>query len=300
MKRRIPPLNALRAFEASARHLSFTNAGKELHVTQSAVSRHVKGLEDYLDILLFERHNRALILTDAGRAYLPGLRQGFDIFDQATRRIVQMDNSPRLTIRTSLSSITQRWLTPRLMVFQKNRPNLEVRIVTASAIEPIDFASEEIDVAFTRERFTHDDLIIEEIVEEEIVVICSPEVQAITPLREKADVANFRRIHSTQRLELWSQWLNHYEVHSVDPCGDWRLAHFSLAIEAVIAGIGIALVPLISVIDALRAGQLTAPFGDTFKTGEKYSIVLRRTDSKVSHIRKFIELLHKEAKEVSL
>jgi len=300
MKRQIPPLNALKAFEVSARHLSFTNASTELNVTQSAVSRQVKKLEEFLDIKLFERCNRALILTDAGRAYLPGLQHGFDMIDQATRRIVAIDSSPRLTIRTSLSSITLRWLMPRLLAFQKNRPNLEVRIVTALTIEPIDFAGEEIDVAFTRERFTHADLINEEIIDEEMVVVCSPDVQASAPLREKSDVANHRRIHSTQRLELWNDWLIHHGVYSVDPGGDWRLGHFSLVIEAAMAGIGIALVPLISVIDALRAGHLIAPFEDSFKTGEIYRIIYRRADRETPHIQKFIELLREEARNVNI
>ncbi len=297
MKRRIPPLNALKAFEVSARHLSFTNAATELNVTQSAISRQVKKLEEFLEIQLFERHNRALILTDLGRAYLPGLQHGFDMMDQATRRIVAIDSAPRLNIRTSLSSITLRWLMPRLLAFQKNRPNLEVQIVTALDIEPIDFAGDEIDVAFTRQKFTHDDLVSEEIIDEEMVVICSPEVQASTPLREKSDVANHRRIHSTQRLDLWNDWLIQHGVHSVDPGGDWRLGHFSLVIEAAMAGIGIALVPLISVIDALRAGHLIAPFEDTFNTGEIYRIVRRRADSETLHIQKFIELLRKEARD---
>ena len=186
---------------------------------------------------------------------------------------------------------------PRLLAFQKSRPNLEVQIVTALDIEPIDFAGYEIDVAFTRQKFAHDDLVSEEIIDEEMVVICSPDVQASTPLREKSDVANHRRIHSTQRLDLWNDWLIQHEVHSVDPGGDWRLGHISLVIEAVMAGIGIALVPLISVIDALREGHLIAPFEDIFKTGEIYRIVRRRADSETPHIQKFIELLWKEARD---
>ena len=106
MKRRIPALNALKAFEVSARHLSFRNAATELNITQSAVSRQVKKLEEFLEIQLIERRNRALILTDLGRTYLPGLQHGFDMMDQATRRIVAIDSAPRLNIRTSLSSIT--------------------------------------------------------------------------------------------------------------------------------------------------------------------------------------------------
>ena len=300
MKRKMPPLNALKAFEASARHLSFTNAAEELHVTQSAVSRQVKGLEDYLQIQLFDRYNRALELTDAGRAYLPGLRHGFDTIDQATQRIVVMKSSPRLTVRTSLPTIAQRWLTPRLMTFQEDRPNMEIRIITASKIVPIDFASEEIDVAFTREKFDHEDLINEEIMEEEIVAICSPYFQSSTPLKEKADVAKHRLIHNLGRIDLWNDWLDHFGVHNVDSSGDWRMAHFFLIIEAAMAGVGIALVPLVAVVDALNAGHLIAPFGDSFKTGETYKIVRHRRDKEAPHIQEFIKWLHKESSKVKL
>ena len=300
MKRRMPPLNALKAFEASARHLSFTNAAEELNVTQSAVSRQVKGLEDYLQIQLFDRHNRSLVLTDAGRSFLPGLRHGFDTIDQATQRVVAMSSSPRLTVRTSLPTITQRWLTPKLMTFQKDQPDLEVRIVTASTIVPIDFTNEEIDVAFTREKFNHDDLVNEEIVEEEIIAVCNPHTHAASPIRDFSDVANHRHIHNIERLEIWNDWLNHHGIHDVDPSGDWKLDHFFLVIEAAMAGIGIALVPLISVIDALKAGLLMAPFEETFKTGECYHIVRRRSDSESAPVQNFIEWLRTEARNVKL
>ena len=300
MKRRMPPLNALKAFEASARHLSFTNAAEELNVTQSAVSRQVKGLEDYLQIQLFDRHNRSLVLTDAGRSFLPGLRHGFDTIDQATQRVVAMSSSPRLTVRTSLPTITQRWLTPKLMTFQKDQTDLEVRIVTASTIVPIDFTNEEIDVAFTRAKFNHDDLVNEEIVEEEIIAVCNPHTHAASPIRDFSDVANHRHIHNIERLEIWNDWLNHHGIHDVDPSGDWKLDHFFLVIEAAMAGIGIALVPLISVIDALKAGLLMAPFEETFKTGECYHIVRRRSDSESAPVQNFIEWLRTEARNVKL
>jgi LysR family glycine cleavage system transcriptional activator len=118
MRRALPSLNGLRAFEAAARHLSFTEAANELNVTQAAISHQIRGLEDRLGLKLFIRRNRALLLSEAGQAYLPGIRQAFDLLHEATERLLQKDASGPLTVTTTASFATK-WLVPRLGGFQQ-------------------------------------------------------------------------------------------------------------------------------------------------------------------------------------
>src|SRR5713101_1519263 len=129
MSRRLPPLNAVRAFEAAARYLSFSRAGEELHVTQGAVSRQIKALETYLGVPLFVRLARALELTEQGRRYLGSVREGFDRIEEATRRIVGQPDAGVLTVNV-LPTLAMRWLIPRLPRFTAAHAGIEVRMIT--------------------------------------------------------------------------------------------------------------------------------------------------------------------------
>ena len=139
MVRRLPSLNALRAFEAAARHLSFTKAAQELSVTQAAVSHQVKALEERLGIKLFHRRNRALLLSEAGQAYLPPLREAFDLLAAATERLLAHESSGALTV-SSLSSFAATWLVPRLKRFRELHSDIEVRLTASDHL--VDFARE--------------------------------------------------------------------------------------------------------------------------------------------------------------
>lgn len=136
MTARLPSLNGLRAFEAAARHLSFTLAAAELNVTQTAISHQIRRLEEELGLQLFVRKNRALTLTAAARDYLPGVRAAFQDLRLATDRLLRRDASPVLTIST-LASFAAKWLLPRLASFQEAHPGIDVRITTST--EPVDF-----------------------------------------------------------------------------------------------------------------------------------------------------------------
>ena len=126
MARRLPPLNALRAFEAAARQLSFTRAAEELNVTQAAISHQVKSLEQWLCLPLFRRLNRALRLTEEGQAYLPAVRDALDKLDEATKRVLGGEGSPKLTVST-MDSFASSWLVPRLRRFRQIHPDIDVR-----------------------------------------------------------------------------------------------------------------------------------------------------------------------------
>ena len=144
MTARLPSLNGLRAFEAAARHLSFTNAATELNVTQTAISHQIRRLEEELGIRLFVRQNRALALTPEARDYLPGVRAAFNDLRLATDRLLRKDNDHVLTVST-LASLAAKWLLPRLSAFQEAHPGIDVRITTSTAL--VDFKSGDVDAA---------------------------------------------------------------------------------------------------------------------------------------------------------
>ena len=143
MKRSLPPLNGLRAFEAAARHMSFTDAADELSVTQAAISHQVRGLEQRLGLKLFVRRNRSLLLSEAGQAYLPSVRGAFDQLNEATEKLLQKDRGGHLTVTTT-ASFAMKWLVPRLGGFQRANPEIDVRISTGTGL--IDFSREDVDI----------------------------------------------------------------------------------------------------------------------------------------------------------
>src|SRR5712675_729849 len=143
MKRTLPPLNGLRAFEAAARHMSFTDAADELSVTQAAISHQVRGLEQRLGLKLFVRRNRSLLLSEAGQAYLPSVRGAFDQLNEATEKLLHKDRGGHLTVTTT-ASFAMKWLVPRLGGFQRANPEVDVRISTGTGL--IDFSREDVDI----------------------------------------------------------------------------------------------------------------------------------------------------------
>ena len=193
LTRRLPPLNALRAFEAAARHLSFTKAADELAVTQAAISRQVKSLEDFLGTRLFNRVNRGLVLTDDGQAYWPELRDAFDGIDQATLRLRANDSSGTLTVSV-LSSFAARWLVPRLGRFRELQPDIDVLV--APKDEFVDFQRENVDVGIRYGRGIYPGLRTDPLLEEEIFPVCSPALRdGAVPLANPLDLKKHTLLH---------------------------------------------------------------------------------------------------------
>ena len=162
MKRTLPPLNGLRAFEAAARHMSFTDAADELSVTQAAISHQVRGLEQRLGLKLFVRRNRSLLLSEAGQAYLPAVRSAFDQLNEATEKLLQKDRGGHLTVTTT-SSFAVKWLVPRLGGFQRANPEIDVRISTGTGL--VDFSREDVDIGIRYGRGQWPGLTAERLVE---------------------------------------------------------------------------------------------------------------------------------------
>src|SRR5262252_10091167 len=195
MTARLPSLNGLRAFEAAARHLSFTLAAAELNVTQTAISHQIRRLEEELGIRLFVRQNRALALTPEARDYLPGVRAAFNDLRLATDRLLRKDDDKVLTVST-LASLAAKWLLPRLSAFQEAHPGLDVRITTSTTL--VDFRNGDVDAAIRWGRGHWPGVRAEWLMADEAFPVCSPALlEGNRPLRCPEDLSRYTLLHSS-------------------------------------------------------------------------------------------------------
>src|SRR3978361_1199048 len=201
MTARLPSLNGLRAFEAAARHLSFTNAATELNVTQTAITLQIRRLEEELGIKLFIRQNRALTLTPEARDYLPGIRAAFNDLRLATDRLLRKDNDHVLTVST-LASLAAKWLLPRLSAFQEAQPGIEVHITTSTGL--VDFKKGDVDAAIRYGRGQWPGLRADWLMADQLFPVCSPALlTGHKPPRCPEDLAHHVLLHSTNNDDDW-------------------------------------------------------------------------------------------------
>ena len=254
--RRLPPLNALRAFEAAARHLSFTKAARELHVTQAAISHQIRALEDWLGMPLFKRQNRSLLLTDAGQAYLPAMREAFDRINDATQALHQRDQRGELVVST-FTSFAAKWLLPRLGRFTTAHPEIEVRLAISDEI--VDFTTEAVDVGVRYGQGLWKGVQMDRLMTEVVFVVCSPKLLVGEhPLRKPEDLRHHTLLHD-DLPEDWSTWLEAAGV-SVKAKRVLAFNHSEMVLQAAMDGLGIALGRSVLVADDLAAGRLIKPF----------------------------------------
>jgi LysR family glycine cleavage system transcriptional activator len=201
----LPSLNGLRAFEAAARHLSFTRAAAELNVTQTAISHQIRRLEEQLGMRLFVRKNRALMLTREAQAYLPSVRAAFEDLRQATERLKQRDRAGLLTVSTT-PSLAAKWLVTRVAQFQEAHSGIEVRISASTHL--VDFRREEVDMAIRYGHGNWPGLRADWLMTEDIFPVCSPALlTGDKPLRRPEDLAQHTLLHATASREDWQLWL---------------------------------------------------------------------------------------------
>jgi LysR family glycine cleavage system transcriptional activator len=254
----LPSLNALRAFVAAGRHLSFTRAAEELHVTQGAVSRLVKQLEEDLGVSLFSRGPRGLELTEAGAAYLPPLTEAFERMQAATKLIARHGKRPanRLAI-TMLPTFAMRWFMPRLADFHQLNP--EIAVDVTSADRPVDFASEPVDVGIQYGSGDWPaDLHAEFLFPETVILVASPALLKNKPLHKAEDVKRHTLLTHSTRPEAWAEWFATAGLKGNASRGP-AFEHFFMSIEAAVNGLGLALVPAFFVEQELREGRLVEP-----------------------------------------
>lgn len=297
MARRLPPLNALRAFEAAARHLSFTKAAEELFVTQAAVSHQIKALEALLEVRLFRRYNRRLELTQAGRGYLPPLSDAFDMMAVATSQLRPAEESGQLKI-TTLQSFATKWLIPRLTRFRESHPDIDPMISTSHRL--VDIEAEEFDVAIRDGQGAYSRLHVVPLMDDRAFPVCSPGLlERSHALGEPADLRRHVLLHDllVSREEEgpnWRNWLKYAQVTGVDAERGPAYNDTSMALQAAIAGQGVALARQSLVVDDLRAGLLVCPFGPEMPTPSSWYFVCAPFSTEQPKVRAFLRWLQHE------
>ncbi len=295
---RLPPLNALRAFEAAARHMSFTKAASELHVTPAAVSHQIHALERDLEALLFHRRNRAIELTPSARLLLPGLSDAFAGIHAAIGRVRAHNHSGALTVTTG-PSFAAKWLVPRLHRFQERHADLDVRISASNEI--VDLAKGEFDVALRSGRGDYPGLSVELLLETEVFPACSPSLlKKGPPLRSPADLARHILIHDEMvdrdpLFPSWGMWLKTAGVSGVETGRGLRFTDSHLAIEAAINGRGVVLANSTIAAADIAAGKLVRLFSLALPSRFSYYIVTLPGAQERPKVRAFCDWLRKEA-----
>ena len=292
MGRRLPSLNALKAFEAAARHESFTRAAGELNVTQGAVSHQVKALEDELGLRLFQRERQRLVITDAGKSYLEIVRDAFDRIAAGTERLMQRQKSGVLTV-TASPNFAAKWLVHRLGRFAEANPGIDLRI--GATVEHVDFAREDVDVAVRHGDGRWPGLHVTRLCAEELFPICSPKLlKGRNGLRSPADLARQTLLHSDDAGD-WTKWIEAAGISGIDLSRGPVFSQRSMAIDAAIDGHGVALARSALCAWDLLAGRLVRPFDLALKVPYAYWIACPKANADLPKIATFRTWLLAEA-----
>ena len=270
MRRRLPPLKTLPAFEIAADRLSFSEAAGELHLTHGAVSRQIKTLETALGVPLFRRRNRRIELTEAGLALLPGVREALQLLEACT---VQVATSPRqgALVVSCVATFMMRWLIPRLYDFNARHRTIEVRLSATEA--PIDFARNGIDIAIRRGKPPWPrNVVASPFLADRVGPVCAPALLKGRNKLRVSDLRHYKLLHAETSLQAWSDWARHVDGAGVDikKSQGFERTYFMLEAAASGLGIGIASHPLVE--HDLQSGRLVAPFGFT-PTGKSYCVL---------------------------
>jgi len=272
--RRLPPLNALKMFEASARNLSFSGASEELFVTPSAVSHQVKTLENFLGVELFHRSNRKVTLTPQGEQYLASVKHAFDEIEMATQRlsvtqgasVVQISVAPNFLIR---------WLMPRMSRFRALFPDVELQINASMGL--LDFNRTSTDMAVYYGNGEWDDIEVEFLRKVMLVPVCGPSLlQTGPPLEKPSDLANHTLIYVSKRTWEWDNWLKKAGVEFITPKGSMQLSSSQLTTAAAQENLGVALADQTLISREIESGKLVVPFDIPLDTKKAFYLVYRK------------------------
>jgi LysR family transcriptional regulator, glycine cleavage system transcriptional activator len=295
MPRRLPSLNALKAFEAAARYESFTRAAGELCVTQGAISHQVKALETELGLRLFHRERQRLVITEAGRAYLEVVRDAFDRLAAGTERLLQRQSAGVLTVTTS-PNFAAKWLVHRLGRFAEAHPGIDLRV--GASLHHVDFAREDVDVAIRHGDGRWSGLQVTRLCGEALFPVCSPQLlRGRHALRAPAAFRHHVLLHLDDRRD-WAKWLEAAGVDEADLGRGPVFNQASMAIDAAIDGQGVALARTALAAWDLLAGRLARlPFGPALPLPYAYWIVCPPATADLPKIKAFRDWLVGEAKE---
>jgi LysR family transcriptional regulator, glycine cleavage system transcriptional activator len=291
MTKRLPPLNALRAFEAAARLGSFSSAAESLHVTHGAISRQVRNLEQWLGVAVFERAGRRVRLTTEGRDYLHAIQSAFDAIATATQRLSEVRTRRRIAI-DALPTFTMRWLLPRLARFPLHS-EVELRIVTSD--RPLSGAADGFDVAIRRGPEDWPGCVAQEFLVEHDIPVCSPVLLKRVPLKDVRDLARHTLLYSDTRPNAWERWLTAAGAPDLKIKSRQQFDHFYLTLQAAADGLGVALGPRPIIDEEISAGRLAAPLAGPAVRSRAYWWVMPNSRAGDPVLRAFCDWLAKEA-----
>jgi LysR family glycine cleavage system transcriptional activator len=296
-RRRLPPLNALRAFEAAARHLNFSRAADELAVTPGAVSQQIQNLEDYVGAALFKRTPKGLLLTDAAQTALPALREAFDRLAEAASLLTAAVDGRRLTVSVA-PSFAAKWLVPRLGQFEAAHPQVDVWL--SADMDIVDFALGEIDLAIRYGAGRYPGLEVVKLMSETVIPVAGPDYLETNPIQAPADLANHILLHdgspdADDSCPDWSMWLAARGIRGVDGTRGPRFNQSSLVIEAAAAGRGVALAKRALAQADLDAGRLVAPLQDATAVDFAYFVVHPKAKGRLPQVKAFVSWISAQA-----
>jgi len=295
MRRPMPPLNALKAFEATARHLSFSKAAAELHVTPAALSHQIRGLEDLLGLKLFFRRARSIELTDAARLIYPGIQTGFASLRQAVERL-EPSQLERVLVVSATPGLTAKWLAPRLYRFLGQHPDIDTRVSAGSAY--VNFVADGVDVGIRLSSGVHPDLYVEKLCDEWLLPLCSPKLLDNShPLRTPKDLVHFTLIQVDLPgvVPTWSDWFKLAGVDGVESARGLRLNVADHALDAASEGAGVVLAYKVVASRDIGLGRLVIPFGPEIALpGRSYFFVCPKGHEKRAPVKAFRDWIFAE------
>ena len=264
-------MEALIAFEAAARHESFTRAAAELALTQSAVGRQIAGLEDYLGVPLFNRVKKRLILTDVGRAYAKQVREHLERIEHDTLAAMAHKGAGGILELAVIPTFATRWLIPRLPQFYAVHDSVTLNLTTRA--EPFMFADTPFDAAIHFGNPAWPGAVARHLLDEEMTPVCSPRMLGKGERLTPSDLAKFTLLHQSARAQAWRHWFAQAGVDAADCMRGQRYELFSMLVEAARAGLGAALVPRFFVLNELRSGELVIPCDIPLRSESGYYLV---------------------------
>ncbi len=289
MKRgEIPSIGGLTSFVAAAQHESFTRAAGELNLTQGAISRQIRDVESHLGIRLFERIRQRVVLTEAGRLYLSQVKKALDDLAEATQRVASFYNSTILNL-VAPPTFAARWLVPRLSDFQNRNPAIMVNVMTRQA--PIDFAVDPFDAAVFHGSPHWPGTISQFLMEQHILAVCSPKLNASRTIKTAADVAKFPMLHKVGKPGRWAEWMAKAGVMLDGPPRGHAYENFAMIAEAAIAGGGVALVPRYLIEDKLADNRLEIVANEFVDMRASYYLFLPEARAASSAVQAFAKWL---------
>ncbi len=301
---RLPALDLLVGFESAARHLSFTKAGTELFLTQSAVSRQIKELEDQLGVPLFERRHRALVLTEAGQQFYASAAQVLTTMRSATEKLRTRSGRRRRPLSvTTTNSFASLWLIPRLAGFTRDHPGVDVRIMAETRVQ--DLERDGLDVAIRHGPASLAGPGAVRLFGERVFPVCSPKLLNKTPLEKPADLARHVLLQyddpdGRHPWLHWKTWLEVERMADLRPAGTLAFSGYEQIIPAAVAGHGVALGRSPLVKDLLGSGDLVAPFRSSADPARAYFAIVAKSAADRPEVARFVAWLREEAKRERL